>query len=1169
MASYTYQVNLTPSINGSGTISFTSQTLTIATKDKYVLEDIVVTGKANTITNTSLPQGTLKNDASTGVEYTENTSNDTIIPSGGYLYINHGWFNDTKISLSHLIPEIASNDAGVGHIRVGYKAYTETGALLTGTMPDQTPTFTGGTVSVTPSVTALTVPTVTHSATGKLLPSGTGNVGGTYGVTTSALTGTEGTDFLTIDCTHSITNGSVKAYASANRTAVTYSAAVAGYVNVASGATASAAPSSDKTATSNASTITPTVTDNFSKLYIPIVSETITGGAITVTAGGSVTAQPAFTHSISSIKSGTSDATLANYGISATTTTGGASGYLTFVSGGSYSANGSVNATASGSTTAVHDKHGAGLIEAHDADIVAAQSGSNSKTINLTPTKAISSSNGAYRMPIVTVAGTGGGVSKTGSTPSLITAVDDVTLSHSGKFTDTGASGVGTSYGVHSGTPSSGADGTDYLKITTSGSGGTVSTTGSVSIAYSRAAVTTSSAYKGAVSMSSGASLLSAGTGSLSADVSSSGTANITGGATYYIDIVSPQGTGGGVSKSSGSGSVSGTAPTATLTTNGTLPGKTAYGVKTNQPSGTDGTDYFTVQATGSSDSQDFTGTATINYTRAAVTSNAKYQGAVNIASGDQLLASTTGNLTHTLTKKTVSASITNGTKYYIPIVSASATGGGLSAGTATVTGTGNIQASAALNLRDRNGSTEGSSAVDSTYGVITTAPTSGHYVAFNSIASSSSTKTVSVSVPVNRAAVSISCNPGITSGGGTGLGADSINATGSGTVGVTSGSTSKYIPVVSASASGGGLTKGNLSVTGTGNITVTPSTSFKTRTNGSDGSTAITESTYGITGSPANTGTYIIVDPGASAGAAKTVSVSQTVNRAAVTITCGAGITAGGGTGIDAGSSTVSGSGEVGTSIAAGANKYIPVVSASASGGSLSTETASVTGTGDITVTPSVIVKNSGGSNVESTYGVTTTQPSGTYVKLDPDASAGVAKTVTVSQTVNRAAVSVSCDPGITAGGGTGIAAGSISAGGSGTVGTSIAAGTNKFIPVVSPSADVKYHTIVNPTVTSAQSTSYKISGTAQTIPSGILTSQPSDFTTYSGGYLVFEPSNTITEGSSKTKGKATISKGITSGSDETLSSESSKSVSVSITQGTYYTKYIKVFDPTSYTIS
>ena len=73
----------------------TTTEITLNTADKYVLGDIVV--------DVAPQVGSFNNHPTTGVTYTENTEDVTIISSGGYLYLNQGWFENTKISLSHII----------------------------------------------------------------------------------------------------------------------------------------------------------------------------------------------------------------------------------------------------------------------------------------------------------------------------------------------------------------------------------------------------------------------------------------------------------------------------------------------------------------------------------------------------------------------------------------------------------------------------------------------------------------------------------------------------------------------------------------------------------------------------------------------------------------------------------------------------------------------------------------------------------------------------------------------------------------------------------------------------------------------------------------------------------------------------------------------------------
>ena len=81
----------------------------------------------------TLPSASLANASTDGVTYTENKA--LTLTAGGYLYINHGYIPDTKISLSQLIPDFDS-DATAGYIRSGYKAYSDAGEVITGTLAD-------------------------------------------------------------------------------------------------------------------------------------------------------------------------------------------------------------------------------------------------------------------------------------------------------------------------------------------------------------------------------------------------------------------------------------------------------------------------------------------------------------------------------------------------------------------------------------------------------------------------------------------------------------------------------------------------------------------------------------------------------------------------------------------------------------------------------------------------------------------------------------------------------------------------------------------------------------------------------------------------------------------------------------------------------------------------
>jgi len=735
-------IEITGTISGSGdNVSLGSKTITLNTKDTYVYEniDVVVSASAN------VQAGSLANEASGSTTYTENTDSSTVLPSGGYLYINEGWLPNTKISLSHLIPEIADHDAGDGHILSGYKAYDEAGNVITGTMTEINPTFSGGTITVTPSVTNLSVPTATIESTG------TFKTASTYGVTTDTPTGTDGTNYLKIDGTISKTDGSVKATAEATRTAVLYNQNTAGHLSKSTGDTALAAQTTPTTAaTPSATTITPTITDNFAPLYIPIVTATFGGGVITPTVGGSVTTTPKVTYSESAAGLKNSNAiTLSDYAIESTNADS-TNNYITFTASGTPTA-GTVQAAANATSTAVTYTNAAGAIAAHSSAsaMTPASTGEVTSDITVTPT-AQAGTTTKYRMPIVTPAGTGGGLTVSGgSITNLSGTAPSVTPSATGTFLPSGSGNVGGTYGVTTSTPG-GTDGTNYVTITPSGTAGSGQAyTATVNLTCKREAVTTAAAYKGAVSMASGATLLAAN----------------------------------------------------------------------NQNASKANVSVGTIQATVGSPS----------------------------------------------------------TSYYIPIVTPEATGGGLTFGTATFAKSLST-VTPKTNFKSRNNGTDGTTAItESTYGITTSPANSGTYVIFDPDAEPSA-GTITASIPVTRAAVSVSSGAGLTNGTGTGISATTESVS-SGSTSVTptiAAGTNKYIPVITVP-----------STSSVSNSVTNPTVSL-TAGAAYGGTGAPSGSVSGFTSTQPSSGAYVVITPG------KNVT-SGTVTSTVSSITINKGITAGG----------------------------------------------------------------------------------------------------------------------------------------------------------------------------------------------------------------------------------------------------------------------------------
>lgn len=242
----------------------------------------------------TIASGTLNNEATTGVTYTENTAAGTVIPSEGSLYINAGYYPNTKITLSHMIPdpETGKQNPGTGEIRSGYVAFDGAGKKIVGTMADVNPSFTGGTASLT---------------------------GKSNSISTNMATATSGTYY--IDAT---------AKAKATRTAVTYNGNYTGYLDKASGTSASAANTSTED------------TINATRVYVPSGAIAASGS---VTTSGSGSVNPG-TNTISA------NTTNTNVSIGTKTTTKPSSGFYVAVDASTAQNTGSINVSGTGTASA-------------------------------------------------------------------------------------------------------------------------------------------------------------------------------------------------------------------------------------------------------------------------------------------------------------------------------------------------------------------------------------------------------------------------------------------------------------------------------------------------------------------------------------------------------------------------------------------------------------------------------------------------------------------------------------------------------------------------------------------------------------------------------------------------------------------------------------------------
>lgn len=294
--------------------------------------------------------------------------------------------------------------------------------------------------------------------------------------------------------------------------------------------------------------------------------------------------------------------------------------------------------------------------------------------VSQTPTIAAGTS---YYIPIlgggqaagVTLAG-GGFTTKT-NTNSISTA-PKVTVTASGSFFSNNS--INT-YGIVTTAPTGGTDGTTYLTIDATGTPTDGSATSTVVV--TRGAITYSN-DAGVIAAHSGAASNLGAIDSSSITKSLTITPTVTDNfAPRYIPIVSVSLDGGGLTTNTNTNEVT-TAPNVEITSSGTFKTSTDYGVTTTKPSGTDGTNYLTIDGSGSVKT---TGKAksTVKVTRAEITySNAA--GVIAANSSTQGKASTnTGDITKEVN---ITPGITDSfAPLYIPIRT-------VSQGTTTVSGT-------------------------------------------------------------------------------------------------------------------------------------------------------------------------------------------------------------------------------------------------------------------------------------------------------------------------------------------------------------------------------------------------------------------------------------------------------------------------------------------------
>lgn len=76
---------------------------------------------------------TYSNEATPGEEYEDISDLVPVLHTGDYLYINKGYTENQKISLSQLVPD--ASDIAAEYILLGHTAYNNDGVLVTGSIP--------------------------------------------------------------------------------------------------------------------------------------------------------------------------------------------------------------------------------------------------------------------------------------------------------------------------------------------------------------------------------------------------------------------------------------------------------------------------------------------------------------------------------------------------------------------------------------------------------------------------------------------------------------------------------------------------------------------------------------------------------------------------------------------------------------------------------------------------------------------------------------------------------------------------------------------------------------------------------------------------------------------------------------------------------------------------
>ena len=116
-----------------------------ATKGHYNTvnsSDLTVGALAADTAYVPIGSASFNNAETSGQTYSDISSTGPVLISGDYLYINKGYTDNVKISLSRLVPDAATQNLAADMILANNSAYNNDGVLITGTIPTYTGSYT-------------------------------------------------------------------------------------------------------------------------------------------------------------------------------------------------------------------------------------------------------------------------------------------------------------------------------------------------------------------------------------------------------------------------------------------------------------------------------------------------------------------------------------------------------------------------------------------------------------------------------------------------------------------------------------------------------------------------------------------------------------------------------------------------------------------------------------------------------------------------------------------------------------------------------------------------------------------------------------------------------------------------------------------------------------------